>query len=157
VRIHLGRLLIVSAVLLGACRPPPSERPREGAPPGVESRPARNDAGGAPSSTPSPSVALGGAPLPLTTPGQQVSSGVQASTPSPPPPPSPTHVIVATDGAGANLRTGPSTAAPVITTLAEGTLVEVLGDPVSVEGRAWRQIRSGDREGWVVAVVVRQR
>jgi uncharacterized protein YraI len=66
-------------------------------------------------------------------------------------------VIVATDGAGANLRTGPSTSAPVITTLAEGTLVEALGDPVTVEGRAWRQIRSGDREGWVVAVVVRQR
>jgi uncharacterized protein YraI len=82
---------------------------------------------------------------------------VQASTPAPLPSPSPAFVIVATDGAGANLRTGPSTAAPVITTLAEGTLVEVLGDPVSAEGRAWRQIRSGDREGWVVSVVVRQR
>jgi uncharacterized protein YraI len=55
------------------------------------------------------------------------------------------------------LRTDPSTAGPVITTLAEGTLVEVLGDPVSNEGRSWRQIRSGGREGWVVSVVVRQR
>jgi uncharacterized protein YraI len=66
-------------------------------------------------------------------------------------------VIGATDGAGANLRTGPSTAAPVIATLAEGTPVEVLGDPISAEGRAWRQVRSGDRAGWVVAVVVRPR
>ena len=74
-------------------------------------------------------------------------------SPSPPP----TYVIVATDGVGVNVRTGPSTSAPAITTLAEGTLVEVLEDPVSVEGRSWRRIRSGDREGWVVSVVVSQR
>jgi uncharacterized protein YraI len=69
----------------------------------------------------------------------------------------PGYVIVATDGAGANLRTAPSTSAPVLTTLREGTAVAVLGEPVSVEGRAWRQIQAGDRQGWVVAVVVRQR
>lgn len=154
---RIGRLLLLCAVLLGACARPLPERPREGAPAGVESRSAGDDVGSAPSPTRSPSIALGGAPLPLTTPGQQASNGVQASTPAPLPSPSPAFVIVATDGAGANLRTGPSTAAPVITTLAEGTLVEVLGDPVSAEGRAWRQIRSGDREGWVVSVVVRQR
>jgi hypothetical protein len=154
---RIGGLLLLSAVLLGACARSLPERPLEGAPVGVESRAARDDAGSAPSPTPSPSIALGGAPLPLTTPGQQASNGVQASTPAPLPSPSPAFVIVATDGAGANLRTGPSTAAPVITTLAEGTLVEVLGDPVTVEGRAWRQIRSGNREGWVVSVVVRPR
>jgi SH3-like domain-containing protein len=64
---------------------------------------------------------------------------------------------VATDGAGANLRERPSTSARVLTTLAEGTAVEVLGEPVTVEGRAWRQIRGGGHEGWVVAVVVRRR
>jgi uncharacterized protein YraI len=63
---------------------------------------------------------------------------------------------VATDGAGANLRAGPSTAAPVLATLEEGMPVEAVGDPVSTDGRAWRQIRSGDHEGWVVAVVVDQ-
>jgi hypothetical protein len=36
-------------------------------------------------------------------------------------------------------------------------MVEVLDDPVSVEGRSWRQIRSGQRTGWVVSVVVRPR
>jgi hypothetical protein len=157
VRIRIGRLLLLCAALLGACARPPPERPREGAPAGVEGRAARDDEGSASSPTPSPSAALGDAPLPLTTPGRQASNGVQAGTPAPLPSPSPAHVIVATDGAGANLRTGPSTAAPVVTTLAEGTLVEVLGDPVSAAGRSWRQVRSGDREGWVVAVVVRQR
>lgn len=78
-------------------------------------------------------------------------------SPSPSPSPAPAHVIVATDGAGVNLRTGPSTSAPAIMTIPEGALVEVLGDPVSVEGRSWRQIRSGTREGWVVSVVVRPR
>jgi uncharacterized protein YraI len=69
----------------------------------------------------------------------------------------PGYVIVATDGAGVNLRTAPSLRASVITTLREGTPVEVLGDPVQSEGRAWQHIRSGDRDGWVVAVVVRPR
>ena len=55
------------------------------------------------------------------------------------------------------MRTAPSIRAPIITTVREGTPVEVLGDPVTVEGRAWRQIRAGGRDGWVVAVVVRQR
>ena len=73
------------------------------------------------------------------------------------PSPAPGYVIVATNGAGANLRTGPSTAGPVIATLAEGTPVDILGDPVSAEGRSWRQIRAGGREGWIVSVVVRQR
>jgi hypothetical protein len=44
--------------------------------------------------------------------------------------------------------------APVITTLAEGASVEVLDEPVSAEGRSWQKVRSGEREGWVVAVVV---
>jgi len=47
--------------------------------------------------------------------------------------------------------------APVITTLAEGTPVEALDEPVSTEGRSWRKVRSGDREGWVLAVVVQPR
>jgi len=69
----------------------------------------------------------------------------------------PTHIIAATGGVPVNMRTGPSTAAPVITTLREGTLVEALGVPVSAEGRSWQEIRSESGEGWVVAGVVRKR
>jgi SH3-like domain-containing protein len=75
----------------------------------------------------------------------------------PSPSPAPGHVIVATDGVGANLRAGPSSAGLIITTLAEGTPVDILGDPVSSDGRSWRQIRAAGREGWIVSVVVRQR
>jgi len=63
-------------------------------------------------------------------------------------------VIGATGGLAVNMRAGPSMAAPVVTTLAEGTSVEVVDEPVSAEGRSWQKVRSGDREGWVVAVVV---
>jgi len=105
----------------------------------------------------SPATASGGAPPPLKLLSQQSPDGIHPSTPSVSPSPQPAFVIVATDGAGANLRAGPSTSAPVITTLAEGTPVEALEGSVSAEGRAWRQIRSGDRDGWIVSVVVRQR
>jgi hypothetical protein len=88
---------------------------------------------------------------------QLTTSGMQPTMPSPSPSPPPGYVIVATGGAGVNLRTGPSTTGPIITTLAEGTPIEIVGDPVSAEGRSWRQIRGGGREGWVVSVVVRQR
>jgi hypothetical protein len=66
-------------------------------------------------------------------------------------------VIGQTDGVGANVRESPSTSAPVLGNLAEGTLVERLDAPVSSEGRAWQRVRSGSLEGWVVAVVVRSR
>ena len=136
--------LVIGAVLLAACGPPAAARPREGAPVVVgETR--RVDAGivasptttpAAPGATPSPSTPLPPVPSPTIAPG---------------------HVIAATGGMAVNMRAGPSIAAPVIATLREGTPVEALGDPVSAEGRQWQQIRAGDREGWVVAVVVHRR
>jgi hypothetical protein len=149
-----ARLLtfLLCVVLVVACAPPKIDRPLEGAPV-VEGRPT-GDANSVP-----PTLS------PPTPPGAANASPDASGSPAPgsPSPPSPSpvaeggYVIVATDGAGANLRTGPSTSASVVTTLAEGTAVEVLGEPVTVEGRAWRQIRSGTRQGWVVAVVVRKR
>jgi hypothetical protein len=154
---HLVFPLLVIAVLLGSCSPPASERPRDGAPVGTTGQSARRaDANGAPP-TLSPPVALSRAPQRATELGQLTTSGMQPIMPTPSPSPAPGYVIVATNGAGANLRTSPSTAGPVITTLAEGTPVDILGEPVSIEGRSWRQIRGEGREGWVVAVVVRQR
>jgi hypothetical protein len=44
-----------------------------------------------------------------------------------------------------------------ILTLVGGTPVDILGDPISSEGRSWRQIRAGGLEGWIASVVVRQR
>jgi hypothetical protein len=145
--------LIVSMVLLGACAPRPTTRPREGAP-AVADTPSviRVDVGmmsPPPAPPPTPPVAT---PSPAP-PDQPPPDEIQPSTPTP----GASAVIGATGGTRVNLRAGPSMAAPVITTLAEGTPVEALGEPVSAEGRAWQRIRSGDREGWVVAVVVQPR
>ena len=154
---RFGMLLVLGALFLTGCGPPPSERPREGAQVGPDRRLVLTPEPSTPTPMPSPPEALDASSSPVAIGSPQAPNAALLASPSPSPSPAPAHVIVATDGAGANLRTGPSTSAPVVTTLAEGTLVVVLGDPVSAEGRSWRQIRSGSREGWVVAVVVRPR
>jgi hypothetical protein len=78
-------------------------------------------------------------------------------TVAPAPSPGGVYVIDRTDGSGANVRDGPSTEAALLGNLAEGTVVERLDAPVSVDGRAWQKVRGGGLEGWVVAVVVRPR
>ena len=150
--------IVLSALLSIACSAGPVQRPLEGAPSGAGAAANRPDGAAAPrlSDVP-PTLSPGGQPQ-----GGSAPSGSPRPAGSPSPSPSPLpgvagFVIVATDGAGANLRDGPSTSARVITTLAEGTDVEVLCDPITAEGRSWRQIRGGGREGWVVAVVVRPR
>ena len=136
--------LVIGSVLLAACGPPAAARPREGAPVAVVGETRRVDVGIVAPPTPAP-AAPGTTPIPSTP---------EPPAPSPTPP---AYVIAATGGMAVNLRAGPSTAAPVVATLREGTPVEPLGDPVSAEGRQWQQIRAGNREGWVVAVVVHQR
>ena len=96
---------------------------------------------------PPPALAPPVAPLP------SAPSETQPSTPAA----VASAVIGATGGTRVNLRTDPSMQASVIATLAEGTPVEALDEPVPAEGRSWQKIRSGDREGWVVAGVVQPR
>ena len=142
--------LALTLLVVSACGPTRIERPLEGAPVGGEVRPTGAAATDGPPPTLSPAgpptVAPDASPTPFASP---------LSSPSPSPVPG--FVIVATDGQGANLRVSPSTSARVITTLREGTPVAVLGEPVQSDGRAWRQIQSGNQIGWVVAVVVRAR
>ena len=60
--------------------------------------------------------------------------------------------IANTEGQGANMRQRPSTTAPILRTLPEGTVVEVIGDETQAEGRAWRNVRDpGGATGWVAA------
>lgn len=56
-----------------------------------------------------------------------------------------------TEGQGANMRLRPSTTAPVVRTLAEGTVVEVIGNETNADGRNWRNIRDGNSTGWVAS------
>jgi Bacterial SH3 domain len=148
-------LVALGAALLSACDRSPPVRPLDGAPVVRTGQTASGSGGFAPPptralpATLAPVVAGGGTP--------PASGPAPPSAPSPTPLGTPGFVIVATDGRGANLRTRPSLSAPIVTTVRAGAAVEVLGDPVEAEGRSWRQIRTGDRDGWVVAVVVRER
>jgi uncharacterized protein YraI len=66
-------------------------------------------------------------------------------------------VIGRTDGAGANVRESPSTSAPVLGNLREGSMVQPIEGPVPVDGRAWQKVQGNGLEGWVLAVVVTPR
>ena len=147
-RRRVGFALAIMSICL-ACTPPQVQRPLEGAPPITNIADASKN--GAP--------ALGIPPtLSAATPTAGASPGSDAAAgPRPSPSPEPGYVIVATDGRGANLRETPGLRTRVITTLAEGTPVEVFDDTATVDGREWRKIRGAGREGWVVAPVVRRR
>jgi hypothetical protein len=147
-------LVALGLLALCACGPSHIERPLEGAPVGGEARATSAAIDSGPPPTLAPAGSQAGPPAGSPTAGEAVAS---SPPPSPSPSPLPGFVIVATDGQGANMRVSPSTSARVITTLREGTAVAVLGDPIQSEGRAWRQIQSGNQVGWVVAVVVRAR
>ena len=148
-------IALVAVMLCWACAPT-VHRPLEGAPPIVEGGAAGKEQAGGPAGSGPPPTLSPPSPEAAASPSQDAASASQPS-PSPSPPPEPGYYIAATDGRGVNLRDGPSTSARVIVTLAEGTAVEVFGEPVPGAGGPWRRIRSGSREGWVVAGVIRRR
>ena len=60
--------------------------------------------------------------------------------------------IANTEGQGANMRQRPSTTAPVLRTLPDGTVVEVIGGETNAENRNWRNVRDpGGATGWVAS------
>jgi len=95
--------------------------------------------------TPVPPVVL--APTLSASPGPGASpSPVGATLISPAASPSPAATgvrlkVANTEGQGANMRQRPSTTAPILRTLPEGTAVEAIGGETNAEGRAWRNVR----------------
>jgi hypothetical protein len=159
VSVRVISALVVVVLLLSACGgPAPIDRPRDGAPVGGGDGIASKDGAGVPELGPPPTLSAPG----QVKPGAGASpspGGVTLALPSPSPSPAigPPQVIAATDGRGANLRDAPGTQSRVIVTLAEGTVVEVLSARVDVGGQPWQMVRSGNREGWVLALVLRPR
>lgn len=112
----------------------------------------RPDPSTLPTATAGPVVVPGAPASPV--PGVSPSPGTAiepAASPSPAAPVSRLKVVN-TEGQGANLRQRPSTTAPVLRTLPEGTVVEAIGGETNAEGRAWRNVRDqGGATGWVAA------
>ena len=139
--------IAVVVALCVACTPPQVQRPLDGAQPNAAGQSATGS--GASANVPPT--------LSAATPVTGASPDPAVAAPSPSPSPEPGYVIVGTDGRGANLREGPGLGTRVITTLAEGTPIEIFDETATADGRPWRRIRGGNREGWVVAPVVRRR
>ncbi len=75
-----------------------------------------------------------------------------AASPAPlPPPPTDERVRVGIVGGGsANVRAQPSTAAPILDSLPDGTVLDLAGPNRAVDGRTWRNVRLSDgRTGWI--------
>jgi len=112
---------------------------------------------------PAPQAAL--TPAPVVVGGQPGASPAPGASPSPgtgtvispaasPSPAAGTRLKIAnTEGQGANMRRTPSTTAPIVRTLAEGTVVDAIGAEMQAEGRAWRNIRhpQSSDTGWVAS------
>lgn len=83
-----------------------------------------------------------------------------AGAPAPtaiPPTTAPTRLIVAnTGGLGAVVRAQPSTDAPVVVAVPEGTALESDGPDVQADGRTWRHVRDDQgNQGYIAGELVR--
>ena len=76
------------------------------------------------------------------------SPGAQPSGPQP----GQAFTVGGTGGAGARLRANPSTSAPTLAIVADGTPLVVIGPDQAADGVTWRQVRTpGGTEGWVAS------
>jgi hypothetical protein len=63
--------------------------------------------------------------------------------------------VIDTGGSGANLRERPAATAPIVKTVPDGALLQVIGADQQVDGRGWRNVRDADgTQGWVAAELV---
>jgi hypothetical protein len=91
-----------------------------------------------------------GEPMPSASPAEEAD---QAAAPPPAAPPARPRWAVA-GPTSVNLRAAPSTASPVLATLAPGTVVEELG-AASASSQGWRRVLWNGREGWIAATLLR--
>lgn len=103
-----------------------------------------------------PEPTLPPAPVITSSPVPPLGSPVVIAPAAPSPSPSPAsrgRVRVAnTDNQGANMRQRPSTTAPVVATLQDGTILDLVGLDQPSEGRTWRSVRTADgKTGWIAA------
>jgi hypothetical protein len=60
--------------------------------------------------------------------------------------------VANTGGTGVRMRAQPSTTAPIAGRLADGTVLEIVGEDKVADGHTWRNVRApGDGRGWVAS------
>jgi hypothetical protein len=100
-----------------------------------------------------PPLPPAGSPVPGASPSPGTGTVISPSASPSPSAAAGTKMKVAnTEGQGANMRQRPSTTAPVLRTLPEGTVVEAIGGEQNAENRTWRNVRDpGGATGWVAS------
>jgi hypothetical protein len=95
---------------------------------------------------------------PAAAPAKSVPAVAPTPIPAPPPPPPPAQPasqrlrVAGTNGRGANLRAKPGEQAQRIKTMPEGTLLDTIGGPETVDGLVWRNVRdAAGATGWIAA------
>ena len=111
-----------------------------------------------PASAPAP--VLAGSPVPASaSPGVLGSPSPSpvvigpAGAASPTPPAIGRARVVNTEGQGANMRQRPTTTAPVVRSIPDGTVLDVIGADQQGEGRTWRNVRDPTEgaSGWIAS------
>jgi hypothetical protein len=59
--------------------------------------------------------------------------------------------VIGADGGNVNMRAEPSTSAAVVTQVAEGTTLDIVGPNRDAEDRTWRNVRAGTDTGWIAS------
>lgn len=111
-----------------------------------------------------PAIAVSPGALPPRTDGTTIAPGPTAGpgaggTPEPAPtaPPSAKPAgeqvkVGNTDGGGANLRERPGASAPIVKTVPDGTVLQIVGADQAMDGVPWRNVRDeGGTQGWMAA------
>jgi uncharacterized protein YgiM (DUF1202 family) len=110
-----------------------------------------------PSSTPTPAATATGTATPTATATTTAATPTSAATATPAATPVPEQVeVTGTGSQGANLRAEPSTTAPVLRTVPDGTRLTVTGPDREADGWTWRNVQDENgTSGWVVVDAVR--
>ena len=145
--------------------PAAAPSPQVGSQPGGPAIKPVLPAGAAPGAAPSPPTVPGvglGTPGSVTiAPGAAGPSPAPAEKPAAGPAPAPAAKpaangervkVVNTGDTGANMRERPGATAPVVKTVPEGAVLQVIGADQQMDGRGWRNVRDeGGASGWIVA------
>lgn len=92
--------------------------------------------------------------LPPPTPTQETAGGTPEDSKAPRAPLSigDKAVVCCTDNVGLRMRAGAGTGHPLVKTLPEGTILEIVGGPQEADGYTWWQVRDEvGTSGWVAA------
>ncbi len=87
-----------------------------------------------------------------TEPAEDASPAAEPARPGLADPPS---FQVVAGGTGANLRSSPSTTAPVVEQVRDGAIVTNLDQQQSAEGMTWQRVADGSAEGWIASDLLR--